>query len=100
MYAPGDFAQVIEHVRELRGYARDLGTDLATFRGCRRCRTQPQGQRNEALLCAGMGSERPEQHRGGHMGQKQTDRQGHHTLTATKHVTRRDVRVHHGTQIV
>lgn len=30
---------------------------------------------------------------------KQTKQTGHHTLTATKHMTRRDVRAHHGTQI-
>lgn len=31
---------------------------------------------------------------------KQTKQTEHHTLTATKHMTRRDVRAHHSTQIV
>jgi len=54
--APGDFPQIIEHAVELRGYVPDLGMDLATFGGCRRCRTQPQGQRDEALLGAAVPS--------------------------------------------
>ena len=53
MDAAGDLPQVIKHAHELRGdIVHDLGTDLATFGGCRRCRPQPQGQRDEALLGA------------------------------------------------
>ena len=52
MYALGDFPQLIEHAQELPGYAVDLGTDLTTVGGCRRCRTQRQRQRDEALLGA------------------------------------------------
>jgi hypothetical protein len=51
MYTVGDLAQVIDQAHELRGDVRHPGTDLVVFRGCRN-RAAPEGQRDEALLCA------------------------------------------------
>src|SRR6266851_5428079 len=51
MYATGDLPQVIDHPHESRGNIRGPGTDIAVFWGCRR-RTQPERQRDEALLRA------------------------------------------------
>ena len=53
MDAPGDLPQLIDHVHELSGHVRDLGPDLAALAEGRR-RTQPPGQRQEALLYAVM----------------------------------------------
>ena len=52
MDAAGDLAQLIDHAHEPCRYVRDLGTDPAALGGCRRRRTQPEGQRDEALLGA------------------------------------------------